>query len=143
MAPAVISRDAVGRAILRAVRLTSPLRLDGRLDEDVYATTASFSDFFQQDPVEGVPATERTEGWILFDERAVYDNLAVNTYWARSRTGGVAGDDVSYRAQLDSAGDRYGVLLERLAIGDEFNPDIGYVRRRDIRAPRPIWSAHA
>ena len=74
-----------------------------------------------------------------------YENLNVNTYWARSRTGGRPGKDVSARGQLDYAGDRYGVQLEHLVIGDDFNPDVGFVRRRDMRrssallrfSPRP------
>jgi hypothetical protein len=41
--------------------------------------------------------------------------------------------DRSGRAPLDYAGDRYGVLLELLEVGDTFRPDVGYVRRSDIR----------
>ncbi|MBM3819596.1 MAG: carbohydrate binding family 9 domain-containing protein [Acidimicrobiia bacterium] len=74
-----------------------------------------------------------------------FANLAVNTYWARSKSTGVTRDDTSYRAQLDYAGDRYGVQLEHLAIGDHFNPGVGFVRRDDMRrshaqvrfSPRP------
>jgi hypothetical protein len=74
-----------------------------------------------------------------------YDNLTINTYWARTRTDGLAGDDASYRAQLDYTGDRYGVQLERLAVGAHFNPEVGFVRRADMRrsfgqfrfSPRP------
>jgi hypothetical protein len=72
VAPSVISRDAEGRATVRAVRLSTPLKLDGQLDEAIYATTPSFTDFFQMEPVEGAVATERTEGWIFFDEDAFY-----------------------------------------------------------------------
>ena len=76
---------------------------------------------------------------------AFFTNLTINSYWARSHTGGVAGDDASYRAQLDYAGDRYGVQVDHLAVGDNFRPEIGYVRRDDIRrslgqfrfSPRP------
>jgi len=76
---------------------------------------------------------------------AFFDNLAINTYWAQTRTDGLSGDDTSYRAQLDYAGDRYGVQVERLAIGDDFNPEVGFLRRRDMRrsfgllrfSPRP------
>ena len=72
-------------------------------------------------------------------------NLLINTYWARTRTEGVRGEDTSYRAQLDYPGDRYGVTAERLAIGDNFNPEVGFVRRDNIRrtygqfrfSPRP------
>jgi hypothetical protein len=74
-----------------------------------------------------------------------FDNLAFNAYWARTHTEGRPGDDVSYRAQMDYAGDRYGVQIERLAIGADFNPEVGFVRRGDMRrsfglvrySPRP------
>ncbi|HEU4689328.1 MAG TPA: DUF5916 domain-containing protein [Vicinamibacterales bacterium] len=72
VAPEVIVRDADGRATVRAIRLSAPLRLDGQLDEAVYSEVPSISDFYQQEPVEGVVATEKTEAWILFDEDAFY-----------------------------------------------------------------------
>jgi hypothetical protein len=69
----------------------------------------------------------------------------VYTYWARTRTDGLHGDDTSYRAQLDFDGDRYGAQLERLRVGGQFRPEVGFVRRDDIRrtagqlrfSPRP------
>ena len=36
IAPATVTHDERGRATVRAVRITEPLRLDGRLDEEVY-----------------------------------------------------------------------------------------------------------
>jgi hypothetical protein len=74
-----------------------------------------------------------------------YDNLNVNTYWARSATNGRTGNDTSYRGQLDYQGDRYGAQLEHLLVGDDFNPEVGFLRRRDMRrssamlrfSPRP------
>ena len=76
---------------------------------------------------------------------AFFDNLSINTYWAQTRTDGLTGENTSYRAALDYAGDRYGVQLERLAVGNDFNPEVGFVRREDIRknfgqfrfSPRP------
>ena len=59
--PDVISRDANGRATVRAVRLTEPLRVDGSLDERVYHDVPALSDFIQTEPVEGAPATEKSE----------------------------------------------------------------------------------
>ena len=86
---------------------------------------------------------------------AFYDALSINTYWARTRapdalllagpaTGGTA-DDVSYRAQLNYAGDRYGVELEHLVVGTDFNPEVGFLRREEFEcsyglfrfSPRP------
>jgi hypothetical protein len=57
---------------VRAVRLTTPLRIDGRLDEEVYGTVAPIDGFVQQLPIEGVPATEPTDLWVLFDENNLY-----------------------------------------------------------------------
>src|SRR5688500_12279629 len=71
VAPAVISRDAAGRATVRAVRITAPIRIDGTLDEPIYSTPP-ISDFIQQEPVGGQPATEKTELWVAFDEDNVY-----------------------------------------------------------------------
>ena len=75
-----------------------------------------------------------------------YENLWFNTYWAQTATDGLsARDNASYRGQLDYTGDRYTVQVERLKIGDNFNPEVGFVRRDDMRrdyarfkfSPRP------
>ncbi len=79
---------------------------------------------------------------------AFFDNLTFNTYWAETSTLGLADDDASYRLQMDYNGDRYGVQLERLRVGGNFNPGIGFVRRHDMRrsfaefrfSPRPADS---
>ena len=70
--PAIISRDSERRATIRATRLTKTISLDGLLDELVYQTVPALTDFIQQSPEEGAPATERTDAWILFDERNLY-----------------------------------------------------------------------
>jgi hypothetical protein len=80
---------------------------------------------------------------------AFFDNLAINAFWARTNTTGVSGEDTSYRAQLDYAADRYGLQLEHLSVGDHFNPEVGFIRRDDMRksygqvrfSPRPANSA--
>jgi len=72
IAPAVISRDEQGRVTFRATRVDAPLVLDGRLDEAVYARVPAMSDFIQQEPHEGAPATERTETWVMFDDENIY-----------------------------------------------------------------------
>ena len=70
--PAVISRDAAGRATVRAVRLAAPLQVDGTLDEPVYQEVPAVSGFIQMEPVQGAPATEKTEMWVLFDRDHIY-----------------------------------------------------------------------
>ena len=76
---------------------------------------------------------------------AFFTNLSVNTYWARTQTTGRDGGDVSYRGQVDFSGDRYGAEVEHLLVGDHFNPEVGFLRRDDMRksyaqfrfSPRP------
>ena len=70
--PATINRDSTGMATVRAVRLTTPLRIDGRLDEEIYVQVPAMSDFIQNDPEEGAPATEKSEFWVFFDADNVY-----------------------------------------------------------------------
>ena len=76
---------------------------------------------------------------------AFYDNLSIIGYWARTETTGVDGEDSSYSGQLRYNGDRYGVTAEHLFVDRLFSPEVGFVRRRDMRksagslrfSPRP------
>jgi len=77
VAPAVMRRDEQGRTTVRAIKLDEGIRLDGVLDEAVYSTIPAITDFIQQVPIEGAPATERTEAWILFDEVNIYVSARV------------------------------------------------------------------
>src|SRR6185436_17881523 len=67
---AVVSRE--GGVTVRAIHLPGGLRVDGRLAEEVYGNIEPISDFVQQEPDEGRPATERTEAWVFFDDKNVY-----------------------------------------------------------------------
>jgi hypothetical protein len=65
-----------------------------------------------------------------------FQNLSINTYWARTETDGRSGNDDSYRVDFDYNADRYGVQLEHLDVGANFNPEIGFARRVDLRKDR-------
>ena len=58
--------------VVRAVRLQSPIAIDGRLDETSYGIVGPHSYFIQQEPHEGELATERTDIWIFFDDKNLY-----------------------------------------------------------------------
>ena len=60
-------------------------------------------------------------------------NLNINAYLARTSNAGVTGDDMSSRAQLVYNGGQYGVELDHLTIGDNFNPEVGFLRRDDLK----------
>ncbi|MBE56408.1 MAG: hypothetical protein CL479_07565 [Acidobacteria bacterium] len=66
------TQDADGHVTVRAVRISNPLVVDGRLDDPVYQTVPAIDGFIQQLPDEGAPPTEPTEIWILFDDDNIY-----------------------------------------------------------------------
>lgn len=55
-----------------AVRLEGPVRVDGKLDEAVWRSAPAATDFRQNQPNEGRPATQRTEVRFAFDDAAIY-----------------------------------------------------------------------
>jgi len=57
---------------MRAVRVPTPLTIDGRLDEDVFRTVKPASDFYQMVPTKGAAASDTTEVWLLFDDEKLY-----------------------------------------------------------------------
>ena len=71
-APAMISRDAAGRATVRAIKLREPLRVDGKLDDPVYTEYEPFGGFLQVAPKYLAPSTERTDVWVMFDADNMY-----------------------------------------------------------------------
>ena len=62
-----------------------------------------------------------------------FQNINLTGYYARTKLPGVEGDDDSYQARFDYSGDRYGARLDYLAVGDNFVPDVGFVRRDDFK----------
>ena len=56
----------------RAVRIETPPRVDGVLDESFWAQIRPVTGFRQRDPVDGAPASERTEVRIAYDNDALY-----------------------------------------------------------------------
>ena len=69
---AVLTRDGDGHLIVHATRVTRPIDMDGRLDDDAYREVAPITEFVQQEPQQGAPISERTEVWMLFDDSNIY-----------------------------------------------------------------------
>ena len=74
-----------------------------------------------------------------------HDNVNFLGYVAQTRAPGRAGDDLSYQGQFVYAGDRYGLQAEHLVVDGNFEPEVGFLRRRNFRrsygtarfSPRP------
>jgi Domain of unknown function (DUF5916) len=156
---------AGGRVTGRAGRFAiGALNIQTGEDEDVRAPSTNFSvlrvrrDIFRRSTI-GMIATRRdpafgggTNELAGVDANlAFYQNLNIRGYWARTwtpgltRAEGLRHSDASYRAELDYAADRYGLQVEQMSVGREFNPEVGFLRREDFRrtfalarfSPRP------
>ena len=57
---------------LNAVRATGPVTLDGKLDEASWSAAPLATNFIQNDPREGEPATYQTEVRVLYDDDSLY-----------------------------------------------------------------------
>ena len=55
-----------------AVRVMEGPRIDGVLDEPIWEDAAVISDFIQQEPAEGAPATERTEVRVVYNGSSLF-----------------------------------------------------------------------
>src|SRR5947209_12947399 len=72
-APAVQQlTSADGRRSVVAVEASTPVTLDGALDEEVWRTGEPAGGFIQAEPHEGQPASEPTEVHVAFDRDALY-----------------------------------------------------------------------
>ena len=92
--------------VISAARVQGSISVDGRLDEIGWSHAPPFTEFTQTDPVEGAPATERTEVRILYDDAALYigailyDSAVVQRRLGRRDA--YFGDSDWFTASLDS-----------------------------------------
>ena len=66
------SGSTAGRPSVSAVRTARPPTIDGRLNDEIWNTAAMIDTFTQEDPVEGAPATEKTEVRVAYDSEKLY-----------------------------------------------------------------------
>ena len=144
LAPATIARDAAGLATVRAVRLTEPVRVDGTLDEGVYETVLPVSDFIQQLPDQGAPATERTEAWVFYDARSVYISARV---WDSAPESEWIANEMQRDSFQISQNDAFSIVIDtfydrRNGVGFMINPIGGFfdVQITDESSPNMDWN---
>ena len=61
-----------GRPSLTVVRADEAPRIDGRLDDAIWQRATRVTEFVQQSPIEGAPATEDTDIYIAYDSTHLY-----------------------------------------------------------------------
>ena len=118
--------DPAVRRTMAAVRMAAgeSITLDGRLDEDIWSRAVPATNFIQQDPAMGQPATEQTEVRIVYNADKLYmgvtcfdsepENLTSNQM---ARDGNMWGDD-QFQWVIDTFLDgRTGYLFEMNPLG--------------------------
>src|SRR5262245_33623827 len=68
-----IPAGAIAQQEARAVRANpTPPTIDGKLDDEVWQHAVPITEFRQRNPVEGAPATERTDVRFVYSDRDLY-----------------------------------------------------------------------
>ena len=93
---------------MSALYVEAEMVLDGRLDEPAWNLVQPASDFIQQDPVMGAPATERTEVRLLYDDHNLY--IGVYCFDSAGRAGLVVNDVTRDYSSFQN--DHLGVALD-------------------------------
>ena len=113
-----VKRDILGRSYIGAIFTNRSVGLRGSGASQAYGVDAGFN---------------------------LGTNLSINAFLAQTQVPDQHGDDMSSKLKVQYAGDRYGVLAEYLTVDRNFNPEVGFVRRSDMRrsfgqfrfSPRP------
>ena len=138
------------RAQVRAVRIPQDaVQVDGILDEVVWQLNKPVVDFWQREPNEGAPATDRTEVVILYDDEALYVGARMySKHPERVSAGATRRDDIgfseSFKISLDAYLDRktsysFGVTAAGVR-RDHYCPLDDETKERD-EGFDPVWEA--
>jgi hypothetical protein len=106
-----------GPGDIRVGTAMGSLKIDGRLDEPIWATSDSIDDFRQREPRTGVPATQRTVVRVVRDAAALYiavrcfDSDARRVRASQLRRDADLSSDDNVQLLLDSFDDRRSAFL--------------------------------
>ncbi len=125
------------------------IHLDGRLDEDAWRTAPALTEFVQQEPVEGEPATDAMEVRFVYDDDALYIGARMSSSGPVQAPMGRRDD--GERAEhlmvsLDTYLDRrtaysFGVTASGVRL-DEYHPSDNNDWRSSDEGFDPVWEAH-
>ena len=84
------------------------MRIDGRLDEEVYRQVPAITEFIQQEPQEGAPVSESTSAWVLYDD----DNIYVSCRCLMADRSKIVANDMRRDSTNLRQNDNFGVFLD-------------------------------
>jgi hypothetical protein len=137
--------------------VTTPLVIDGALDEPIWSTAPKIGNLIQRQPLQGQPPTERTDVTLLYDANFLYvgvmaydsePNRVIGTQMARDAA---LGSDDRIEILLDTFGDQRnafyfatnpsGALVDGLAFTNEVNTNWDAIWQVRTRRTSEGWSA--
>jgi len=144
----VIPLQAGGRVSGKASKFTfGAINVQTGGDDQVNIESANFTvlrakrDILRRSSIGGM-FTHRTatpgrvganDGFGVDTALSFFQNVRFDAYLAATRTEGREGDNLSYRGFFDYNSDKFGVQAERLVVEPNFLPEIGFLRRTDMR----------
>jgi Domain of unknown function (DUF5916)/Carbohydrate family 9 binding domain-like len=132
-APAAAQPSAEAAAVRRvtAHRADGPIVIDGSLDEPVWREAVPADGFVQVEPREGIPASERTEVRLVYDDQAVYvgvvcfDSDPSGIITSDSRRDSSLSDQDSFQMIFDTYHDRQnGFVFGTNSAGAEYDAQV-------------------
>jgi hypothetical protein len=67
-----VNVETTPRPTMRATRISTPIEIDGRLDDEAWKQAEPVDEFIQAKPQAGYPASERTEVRVVYDDKNIY-----------------------------------------------------------------------
>ena len=95
------------RQVLKAKHISTPIKLDGNLNEPVWQLAQPADHFIQKEPNNGSPASEKTEVRILYDK----DNLYIGVWCHDSNPDKIIANTLIRDADLEGD-DRFIILID-------------------------------
>lgn len=94
---------------------------------------------------ESVVASGSNQAYGVDATFSFFENVNLLAYYAKTETEGLTGMDNSYRGRASYDGDVWGLQVDHLLVGEDFNPELGFVSRKGFRqsfasgrySPRP------
>ncbi len=66
------NRFSATKTSLKAVKVSTPPKIDGRLDEDIWQQVEFVDEFFQRQPNTGDPVSEKTIVYVCYSDKEIY-----------------------------------------------------------------------
>lgn len=143
----------IGNFDIGALNISTDANQFSNIESTGFSVLRVKRDIFKRSSI-GAIFTDRSESLVGNGSSQLYgvdgafhfwDDFSIDTYLAKTDSPGLQDKDKSYMANFAYDGDRYGLSSGYVVVEDNFNPEIGFVRRDNFKqyvgsarfSPRP------